>query len=91
MAFLFFQLNLKDGPPDSNKITVDPVTCEITAKESLDYEAAKTHTIALKIVDTGFTPAKTAQTNLVITVSDENDNKPVSRGIFIFVTIEYSH
>lgn len=68
----------EEAPPDSDKITVDPVTCVITSKESLDYEVATSHTITIQAVDTGFIPARTAQTTLVITVDDENDNKPVT-------------
>ncbi|XP_052079594.1 protocadherin Fat 4-like [Mytilus californianus] len=62
---------------NSDLITVNPATCEVTLAGNLDYEVATSHTITLQIADKGFTPVKTAQTNLVITVTDENDNSPI--------------
>lgn len=49
----------------------------MTLAGNLDYEVATSHTVTLQIEDKGFTPVKAAQTNLVITVTDENDNSPV--------------
>lgn len=67
--------SITGGDPYS-QFAVDFATGVVTLAKKLDYENSTSHTIVVTATDQG-NPAKSATVDVVLTVTDENDNPPV--------------
>ena len=62
--------------PESTTFAIDPISGNITLVQDLDFETVSNYTLTLTATDEGL-PPRSADSALLIVVTDSNDNPPV--------------